>query len=504
MKNDQKRFERALIVLLVFVAAMVRLFLISSSRFTGDEALFYQAAVQIHDGTFFPQLGPAVTGGAARHPGPLFYYLMSISQFFSRSPEAANAEVAILGAFSVGFVWAAVRSMLGFFPAFIAALLMAFSPWSILYSDRIWNANVIIFLVSVAFWAAVKVYQTPQSRWIALLIAVSAVMPQFHLSVPVVWLSLLVMIAPKWKQWNWKWAVLGVLIGVVGYIPYLEYEFQSGFANLRALQAENIHYSGDIQSYEAVLYAFRFFTLDTTYHELMGYWGGLSDASSIHALFYGSPIRPFNIFRLFALLSSLVLAGLIYFYAFRERKYLSIFWRAFLVGMVADIALMTLTRKPFYPHYLTPMLPFFFALIAGLAHRMQTNVRLRQCCIVLISIFCVGGLEASVSVSRNLDLRNGLATQREVIDLVLSDAQRENWPPGTQIGLRLGFPGYIDGYPVLLQESYRSSYRISSAARGVSPTAATPAYYLVQLPDGESDSRGRKIGDDGLVLFRLK
>jgi len=502
MMGDQKRLERALIVLLIFVAALIRLFLISSSRFTGDEALFYQAAVQIHDGTLFPLLGPAVTGGAARHPGPLFYYLMAISQFFSRTPEAANAEVAILGAFSVGFVWAGVRALLGFFPAIIAALLMAFSPWSILYSDRIWNANVIIFLVSVAFWAAVKVYQTPQSRWIALLIAISGIMPQFHLSVPVVWLSLIVMVAPRWRQWNWKWAITGVVVGLLGYIPYLEYELQSGFGNLRALQAENIHYSGDIQSYEAVLYAFRFLTLDTTYHELMGYWGGLSDASSFHALL-GSPIRPFHILRFFALVSSGVLAALVYFFAFRDRKYLGIFWRAFWVGMVADIALMTLTRKPFYPHYLTPMLPFFFALVAALAHKMQTNIKLRRWCIALICIFCAGGLEASVSVSRNLDLRNGLATQRQVIDLILSDAQRENWPAGTQIGLRLGFPGYIDGYPVLLEESYRSAFTISSAAKAVAENGPTPAYYLIQLSNGEGDARGRAIGND-LFLFRLK
>jgi 4-amino-4-deoxy-L-arabinose transferase-like glycosyltransferase len=495
--------SRTAIGLLILVAALIRLSLICTSRFTGDEAIFYQAAVHIRDGIAFPELGPAVTGGVARHPGPLFYYLMSLSQFFSRTPEAANAETAILGALSIGFLWDAVRRVLGTFPAFLAALLMTFSPWAILYADRIWNANVIIFLVAVAFWAAVRVYQKPGSRWIAMVIALSAIMPQFHLSVPVVWLALIALMLPNWRrlrELNWGFVALGVAIAVLGYAPYLHSELQSGFANLKALRAENLHLEGRRQFYKVPIYAFRFFTLDTTYHELMGYWGGLHELSALKAAFVGSPVRPFSVFRLIALVASIVLAVMIYLSAFRERRFLGLFWRAFWIGICTNILLLAITPKAFYPHYLTPMLPFFFAISAGLAHQLEWDHRLRKWLVPVLCIFCIGGVEASVSISRNLDQRNGLKTQRQVIRWILEDAAREGWQPSARIGLHLDFPGYLEGYSVLLEESYRSRLQVSDRAEGA------PQYVLAVKPPTRSAGDYREahvLEDAGLIFYRV-
>ncbi len=494
--------NRMLIILVVLAAAWVRISLVSTARFMGDEASSYEAALQIREGTSFPVLGPAVTGGVARVPGPLFYYLMSLSQFVSRSPEAANVEVAILGAASVGFVWAGVEALLGAFPAFVAALFTAFSPWAILSSDRIWSANGIFFLASVAFWAAVKVSKVPHSRLIGLLAAVSVIMPQFHLSAPVIWLALLAVVLPHWRHLNYAWLGTGILIGTMTYMPYIFYELETGFANLGALRAENVLQTGTMRSYKVVIYTFKFLTLDTTYFERMGYWGGVGERKLFQALLFGSDVRPFTLVGALEVWVSIVVAAMTYCVAFVERKRLDGVWSGLWVGVVADVALMSITRKPFYPHYLTVMLPFIFALGGALGYWMERNRRVRYVCMPLLAVWCIGGVQSSVAISRNLDYRNGLAVERHVIRLILADARKERWQAGTEIGLSFGFPGAIEAYQVLMRDSYHVPFEIVPSGRAVVRGGAAPEYSLEEARPGARVCLGPRLGGGRLVLCR--
>jgi hypothetical protein len=496
---------KSVVFLLVGLAAIIRLCLISTSHFVGDEALFYHTISQIREGVLFPELGPAVTGGGAKHPGPLFFYLMSLSQFISRTPEAANAEVAILGALSIGFFWSAMKTVLGAFPAFVASLMMACAPWSILYADRIWNSNVIIFFVSIAFWAATQIHRKADSRWIALFVTTCAVMPQIHLSVPIAWLGLMAMILPQWRKWNWRWIAVGVVVSVLFYAPYLDFELRTGFSNLKALLSENSHLPGARYSYEILFYAFRFFTLDVSYFELNGSWGGLSEWVSLKTAFTGSLARPFNVFCFLAFVSSLFLSGLIYAKAFQYRKYLGIFWWAFVVGVGADIVLLTVTPKPFFPHYLVTILPFFFALIGGLAHWMESRPKHYRAVWGLILVFCVGGVQASIAVSRNLDGKNGLRVQRQVIEIIDADRVRENWPPGTTVGLRLNYTGFLSGYQVLLEDIYQTPWGINWDPKAVVRGGPEPAYVLVENVHlrGGNPVNMHALDLDGLTLYRV-
>jgi hypothetical protein len=492
---------RATLVLLVLFAAAIRLSLISSAHFIGDESLFYHVIAGIRDGAAYPLLGPAVTGGVAKHPGPLFFYLMSLSQFFSRTPEAANAEVAILGAVSVGFFFSAMKHMFDSASAFVASLMMSSAPWSILYADRIWNSNTVIFFVCVAFWAAVKIIKNPSSRWIALFLLTCAVMPQIHLSVPVAWAGLLVMILPVWKKWNWKWIGVGLALTLIVYLPYLYSEVHSGFANLKALRSENMSGAGIHQRYKIFLYAFRFFTLDVSYFQMGGSQGGLGELLSMKTALVGFEDQPFSFWRLFALLSSFLLSVLIYLSAFRFRGHLGIFWKAFLATIIADVLLLTITSKPFFPHYLVTVLPFFFALIAAFVHRMEISTQFRKWAVPLAVIFCVGGVEASVQVSKNIEARNGLAVQRQVIELMAQDEANEHWPPQTNVGLELRFKGFLQGYAVLAQDVYHVDFRIGPIMEN------GPRYSLyVSGPFTEhlDPTRLRLVDSGKLSLYRWK
>src|SRR5947199_738749 len=108
------------------------------------------------------------------------------------------------------------------------------------------------------------------------------------------------------------------------------------------------------------VYALRFLTLDVSYHELTGYWGGLDAAAAWRALWSGSPARPFHPLRLIALLASiglllLALAAGVRAAVRRGREH---GWRAAfgpfaaagLLAVVLDLAFLGLARKQIFAH----------------------------------------------------------------------------------------------------------------------------------------------------------
>ena len=78
-------------------AAGLRLALVQTARFTGDEARDYAIGMDIAHGVRFPLLGPVITSGAAQLPGPFSYWLAAFPQLFTRAPEAGNAVLRAAG-----------------------------------------------------------------------------------------------------------------------------------------------------------------------------------------------------------------------------------------------------------------------------------------------------------------------------------------------------------------------------------------------------------------------
>ena len=82
-------------------AAGLRLALVQTARFTGDEARDYAIGMDIAHGVRFPLLGPVITSGAAKLPGPFSYWLAAFPQLFTRAPKTGNAFFELLNTASV-------------------------------------------------------------------------------------------------------------------------------------------------------------------------------------------------------------------------------------------------------------------------------------------------------------------------------------------------------------------------------------------------------------------
>ena len=461
-------------------AAGLRLALVQTARFTGDEARDYAIGMDIAHGVRFPLLGPVITSGAAKLPGPFSYWLAAFPQLFTRAPEAGNAFFELLGAASVWMFWYGLRRPFGDAAAAFAAALLAFSPWSALFGDRVWNPNAFLCFEGLALLAVIKLRERPASAWAAVLPVACLVLPQLHSSAPVVWLALVPLAYGHVRRWNRRHLALGFVLAALLYVPLAIHEAQTGFGNTRAFIAETVggHKKATGMTLSFLLspiYSLRFLTLDVTYHELSGYWGGLNEPAAWQALWHGSPPRPFHPLRLLALIASGLLLLLAAAAAVRaalarpgppsdmgpadptgpttaagaargpdDGQSLRPYAMAALVAVVANVALLAVTSKQVFAHYVTPTMPFVFFVFAAGARAAFADRRLKVALLGLATIVCVGGVEATLSISRRVDGRNGLAVHRAVARRVLDDCAAQARALGDcPVRLDFGFPAML-------------------------------------------------------------
>lgn len=419
-----------------FVALALRVALLPTARFGGDEALFFNIGMDIVELKHWPLLGTQITDGAGRLPGPTFLYLMALPLVLFRGPEAQFLFVEVLGAVTATVFWHAMRRPFGERGALFAGVLFALSPWTALYADRTWNPNVLPFFVVLALLAALRVREQPSSRWLIALLPLAAVMAHLHMSAPVAWAALAVVAWPTIRRWPRRHLAIGLGLCALLYLPLLAHELGTGFANTRNILAETVG-AKERHPWSFLwipVYALRFLTLDVTYHELSGYWGGPDEVACLEAAVLGSPPRPFHPLRLVALASSVLLAALAIASAPRRPRdgeaqgsTRTALMLAFVAGLVANLLLLGAAGKQVFGHYVTNLLPFVFWSYAALGARALARPKsvAGLAALALGAVFCLGGAEATLSVSRRVDGRIGLAVHRRTLDQIRADGEAE-------------------------------------------------------------------------------
>jgi hypothetical protein len=485
----KERLPTLLAILVVVGACVLRLSLIRTARFCGDEAEFWAMARSIATGEAHPKLGPPVSGGAARHPGPAFYYIMALPELISKTPESANAFIALLGGASVGLYWDGLRRFFGPWGALLAASLLACAPWSTLYADRIWNANLLCILVVIAFWFACRLRERPDSELVVPFIALCILLPQVHMPAPAALTAIIVLAWPALRHARWYRLVLGVALGIALYEPFIANELTTGFSDTKAI----LHETGAVRTMGWALvpvYVFRMLTTDTSYQLLAGYWGGLDEPAAIKEQFFGNSDFPFSPVRVTFFLVSIVFLGVAVAWGVssfvRARKakeplpWAGTFLGAGVTGFAANVLLMALTGKAIFGHYVASLLPFYFVMFAALGQKLEeASARTREIVLGLAGVTAVGGIVATLHVSRMMDIRNSLLAQRTVLEQIYKDLSPGERSVSLSASFRLDMTGYdhlssiIYERPLSFGGRSRLAYRLRLAPLGLGATVGT-------------------------------
>ena len=450
------RRYRPLVLLFLVLGLAFRLWVVPSARLTGDESDHWFKARQVAVGDRRPVYGTEITGSAAHLPGPALYYLLAVPQTLGPSPYWGSGFVVLLHLLAAALLYRLVRLARGPRAGLIAAVLVAFAPWDVLYGDRIWASCVAPVWGAVALYAAVRARAQP--AWLGPLVFLTLVLPQMHLSVPVLWAAcatVLVLRGPT--RWPRRPIVIGLALTALAYAPTLVAELGSAFENTRRILA---HGGGAAPWAEALTsplkvfgYAVLYATSEIGYHWARGYWGGgFSEADAYFTV--DGLARWWRLHGPYLALGHAVSVGVAMtgwalairatardVAAARARRSAlepsTTLTIAMLVGLAVGAVLLLATRKTYFPHYANILMPMLLAPVAlGLDAGLTAAGRWRLAGWAAIGISVATMAAGTARYYRQVDALNGLGATMSMVDRIMAE-------PGP---VRLRFAHFANAY----------------------------------------------------------
>lgn len=214
-------------VIILIIAAIPRIFFLDLIEFKFDEAFnvyqvaqFYQnPVINFHSGI----------SSSGIHNFPLLNYLLIILGFFSHNPQYLSFLIALINTILVGTFYLIVKKFYGNLTGVYAGLLLASSPWAILYSRKIWHPDLILLFAVPIFYILNKLFLSPfkKSKLIFGLFLLLTLLSQQHFSG--FYLLFLTPIFLKIYQikFSFKQMLLGILMGLIPTIPYILFNLSS-------------------------------------------------------------------------------------------------------------------------------------------------------------------------------------------------------------------------------------------------------------------------------------
>ncbi len=450
------RRYRPLVLLFLALGLAFRLWAVPSARLTGDESDHWFKARQVAVGQQHPVYGPEITGSAAHLPGPALYYLMAVPQLLGPSPYWGSGFVVLLHLLAAALLYRLVRLAGGPRAGLIAVVLVAFAPWDVLYGDRIWASCVAPVWGAATLYAAVRAREAPM--WLGPLVFLGLVLPQMHLSVPVLWAACAtVLILQGPARWPRRPIVVGLALTALAYAPTLVVEVGTHFENTRRILA---HGGGAAPWSEALTAPFKVFgyavlyaSSEIGYHWARGYWGGgFSEADAYftaaglarwwrlhgpyvslgHAVSIGVAITGWAI-AIRAAARNLA-AARARRSALQPSTALTV---AMLVGLAVGAVLLLVTRKTYFPHYANILMPMLLAPVAfGLDAALAGAGRWRAAGWAAIGVSAATMAVGTARYYREVDALNGLRATVSMVDRIMA-------APGP---VRVRFLYFANGY----------------------------------------------------------
>jgi hypothetical protein len=256
--------ERAALVAILAVAALLRLWRLDLMEFKADEAQACQLALQVLGhlrgsapaGQDFPLVGLLSSVGVPNPP--LFIYLVALPLAFVRDPLAAAAFIGLCNVAAVGLCYWIGRRYFSPFVALASAALYALAPWAVIFSRKIWAQDLLPVFLGAFLLAAHAFLVERRPRALAWLLVLAAAAMQLHLSALILAGALAGLLVAGRSVVRARWLGLGAAAALVLCAPYLLHLAQtrgSDFAHLGAWRNESARL---VPASQRLLWALRF------------------------------------------------------------------------------------------------------------------------------------------------------------------------------------------------------------------------------------------------------
>lgn len=225
--------EPLLVVIVLLLAAYLRLNHLGWTEFKLDEATLSRLALNLVRGAELPVTGMGSSTGIVNLP--LSVWLMAIPYAVSSSPITATAFVAMLNVAAVAGCYALARRWLGTTTALIATLLFAAAPWAVIHARKIWAQNLLPPFVVLWAWTGWLAFA--QRRPGALIGHALALAACIHLHYSSLWLA---PVSAVWgiafaRRVQRRHALAAVAVFALSFAPFVVADAATGGENIGRL-----------------------------------------------------------------------------------------------------------------------------------------------------------------------------------------------------------------------------------------------------------------------------
>lgn len=225
------------IISILLIGAYLRLYKISEYlTFLGDEGRDVLVVKRMIVDGKWTLLGPTASVGGF-FMGPIYYYFMlPFLWLWKLDPVGPAIMVALFGIVTIYCIYRIGERMFGNHVGLVASSLYALSPIVISFSRSSWNPNIVPFFSTLLFylcWYIIEKKAYKQLFWVGLILGIGI---QLHYTF--LFLFAAVFLWFLWKGRDRK-AIPGYAVAVFGFIvgfsPFLAFEFRHGFTNTKAI-----------------------------------------------------------------------------------------------------------------------------------------------------------------------------------------------------------------------------------------------------------------------------
>lgn len=205
---------------LLILAAVTRLALPGLTEFKADEGRLLTAALEMSKGEFALR---GISSSVGFPNAPMSVWLYSLPLLLWRHPYAATLFTGLLSVAAVAGVYWLGRRYWGPNAATVAALMLAVSPWAIIYSRKIWAQNLLpAFAAGWAITAALT-FVEGRRRHLILHLLFLAVAVQIHPAAIGLIPATLVFLLVFRRRVDWRYLIAGGLLSALTAAPFLWY-----------------------------------------------------------------------------------------------------------------------------------------------------------------------------------------------------------------------------------------------------------------------------------------
>ncbi|MDO8573425.1 MAG: hypothetical protein Q7R77_01615 [Candidatus Daviesbacteria bacterium] len=359
------------VINIILLSSIFRVFLLDLVEFKSDEAITVYQMIQFFDSPHLIERG--LISGTGVYNFPLFSYLMIPLSLWSRDPMILSGVIAVINSLLIGAFFLFVRRYYNLMTAVFSSLLLAFSPWGVIFSRKIWAQDLIFLLFIPFLWLLHELILKKNSKVIFPLFILLALLIQLHGSGLFLFAVTIIIFLIMRIRTNPGRAICGFFVGLIPIVPYIVFQLGS-IPSCPDCEAF-MKYQQSIRSVD-FNNLFRPFQIISGlgYHFVLG--KNYSDFIAIYPVIN-------QLKYIFTLGGLGILAGL-FFVFFKKQK------NIFLVIYFISIPLLYfITKTSAYMHYFVIILPISVLLFAIFVTETYSFVKKRFLKVLTIGIFLI-------------------------------------------------------------------------------------------------------------------